>query len=79
MTGLTRQFDELLKSFDHNIQTLEQASRGGRIQMFGFDPIEGMKISQTQMVIISLEIKRSANAGIGFAYELEKVRLRINR
>lgn len=79
MTGLTRQFDELLKSFDHNIQTLEQASKGGRIQMFGIDPIEGMKISQTQMAKISLEIKRSANVGIGYAYELEKVRLGIHR
>ncbi len=74
MTGLTKQFDELLKSFEQNIQTLGQASRGGRIQMFGIDPIEGMKISQTQMAKISLEIKNSANVGIGFAYELEEVR-----
>ena len=79
MTGLTKQFDELLRSFEYNIQTLEQASKGGRIQMFGIDPIEGMKISQTQMAKISLEIKRSANVGIGYAYELEKVRLGIHR
>ncbi len=79
MTGLTRQFDELLRSFNHNIQTLEQASKGGRIQMFGIDPIEGMKISQTQMAKISLEIKRSANVGVGYAYELEKVRLGVHR
>jgi len=78
-TGLTGQFDELLESFTHNIQTLEQASKGGRIQMFGIDPIEGMKVSQTQMAKISLEIKRSANVGIGYAYELEKVRLGIDR
>ncbi len=74
MTGLTRQFDELLNSFAQNIQTLEQASKGGRMQMFGIDPIEGMKVSQTQMARISLEIKRSANVGIGYAYELEEVR-----
>jgi len=79
MTGLTKQFDELLRSFEHNIQTLEQASKGGTIQMFGIDPIEGMKISQTQMAKISLEIKRSANVGIGYAYELEKVRPGIHR
>lgn len=78
-TGLTRQFDELLKSFDHNIKALEQASKGGRVQMFGIDPIDGMKISQAQMAKISLEIKRSANVGIGYAYELEKVRLGIHR
>ncbi len=78
-TGLTSQFDELLNSFTQNIQTLEQASKGGRTQMFGIDPIEGMKISQTQMAKISREIKRSANVGIGYAYELEKVRLGIHR
>jgi V8-like Glu-specific endopeptidase len=78
-TGLTGQFDELLKSFDYNIQALERASKGGRIQMFGIDPIEGMKISQTQMAKISIEIRRSANVGIGYAYELEKVRQGINR
>lgn len=75
MTGLTRQFDKLLDSFDHNIRTLEQASKGGIImQISGIDPIEGMKISQIQMAKISLEIKRSANVGVGYAYELEKVR-----
>jgi len=79
MTGLTKQFDELLRSFEHNIQTLEQASKRGRSQMLGIDQIEGMKISQTQMAKISLEIKRSANVGIGYAYELEKVRLGIHR
>ena len=78
-TGLSRQFDELLMSFDQNIRTLEQALTVGRIEMFGINPIEGMKISQTQMAKISLEIKRSANVGIGYAYELEKVRLGIYR
>jgi V8-like Glu-specific endopeptidase len=79
MTGLTRQFNELQKSFDRNIQVLEQTSKGGRIQMFGIDPIKAMKTSQIQMAQISLEIERSANVGIGFAYELEKVRLGIHK
>lgn len=74
MTGLTRQFDELLKSFSRNIRILEQASKGGRVQMFGIDPIDVFKVSQTQMAKISLEIKRSANVGVGYAYELEKIR-----
>jgi S1-C subfamily serine protease len=78
-TGLSGQFDELQKSFDHNIQALEQVSKIGSIQMLGIDPIEGMKISQTQMAKISLEISRSANVGIGYAHELEKVRLGIHR
>ena len=77
-TGLTEQFDELLKSFDDNIKTLEQAAKAGIVEMFGINPIEGMKISQVQMAKISHEIKRSANVGIGYAYELEKVRLAIH-
>ena len=74
MTGLTRQFDKLLESFGQNIRVLEQASKGGRVQMFGVDPIDVFKVSQTQMAKISLEIKRSANVGVGYAYELEKIR-----
>lgn len=78
-TGLTEQFDELLKSFDHNIKALQQASKIGAVKTLGIDAIEGMRISQAQMAKISLEIKRSANVGIGYAYELEKVRLAIHR
>lgn len=75
MTGLTRQFDELLKSFSENIKALEQASKSGTITMFNYiDPIDVFKVSQRQMAKISVEIKRSANVGVGYAYELEKVR-----
>lgn len=74
MTGLTRQFDELLKSFSENIRVLEDARKHGSMQMFGVDPIEVFKVSQTQMAKISTEIRRSANVGVGYAYELEKVR-----
>lgn len=74
MTGLTRQFDKLLESFSQNIRVLERASKDGRVQMFGIDPIDFFKVSQTQMAKISLEIKRSANVGVGYAYELEKIR-----
>ncbi len=74
MTGLTRQFDKLLESFRENIRVLERASKGGRVQMFGIDPIDFFKVSQTQMAKISVEIRRSANVGVGYAYELEKIR-----
>ena len=74
MTGLTRQFDELLESFSRNIRVLEQASKGEKGLIFGIDPIDVFKVSQTQMAKISLEIKRSANVGVGYAYKLEKIR-----
>jgi len=75
MTGLTRQFDELLESFSENIRALEQASKSGTITMFNYiDPIDVFKVSQRQMAKISREIKRSANVGVGYAHELEKIR-----
>jgi len=79
MTGLTRQFDKLLESFSQNIRILEQASKGGRIQMFGIDPIDFFKVSQTQMTKISLEIRRSANVGVGYAYELKEIRKSLDK
>ena len=78
MTGLTKQFDELLKSFSENIRVLEEAKKGGSIEMFGIDPIDFFKVSQIQMAKISVEIRRSANVGVGYAYELEKVRTSLN-
>jgi len=77
-TGLTKQFDELLNSFSENIRVLRQASHGGRIQMFGIDPIDFFEVNQTQMAKISQEIKRSANVGVGYSYELEKIRESLN-
>ena len=75
MTGLTKQFDKLLESFRENIRVLEQASKkGGMVKISGIDPIDVFKVSQTQMAKISVEMKRSANVGVGYAYELEKIR-----
>lgn len=71
-TGLTRQFDELLKSFDQNIKAMSAAK--SIISVGPVDPIEALTVSQEQMKRVSLEIRRSANVGIGYAYELDKVR-----
>lgn len=72
-TGLTDAFDELTKSLDNNIAVLNQANSLGSALMMGINTIETLKISQEQLKLASREIKRSANVGIGFAYELEKV------
>ena len=77
-TGLTKQFEALQKSFEENIKVLKQASRSGRVSMFGIDPIDFFKVNQTQLAKISEEIKRSANVGVGYAYELEKIRESLN-
>lgn len=66
-TGLTTAFDQLLKSFDDNIALLQARTAGGSIAIMGVDPIRALMSSQQQMKIVSMEIKRSANVGIGYA------------
>lgn len=72
-TGLTRQFDQLLQSFDQNMQALRGAQ--SIMKLGGLDPVEALTVSQAQMKAVALEIRRSANVGIGYAYELDRVRL----
>lgn len=71
-TGLTKQFDDLLESFDLNMAALKAA--GSIIRVGAVDPIEAIMVSQEQMKRVALEIRRSANVGIGYAYELDKIR-----
>jgi len=71
-TGLTQEFDALLHSFDQNIQALKGSQ--GAMRVGPIDPFEVLMVSQEQMKRVSLEIRRSANVGIGYAYELDKVR-----
>ena len=74
-TGLTSQFDQLLQAFQENILAIEATQRGGgRVLMMGIDSIESMKSTQIQMSRLALEIRRSANAGIGYAYHIKKLR-----
>lgn len=72
-TGLTAGFDQLLKVTRDNIAALA-AVAGGQVYLAGIDPIAGMKASQAQMEQLALEMRRSANVGIGFAYQIRKVR-----
>ena len=71
-TGLTQQFGALLQSFDQNITALKGAQSIMRVG--AVDPIEAALVSQEQMKRVSMEIRRSANVGIGYAYELDKLR-----
>lgn len=70
-TGLTQAFDALLQSFSNNIQAL-QASQG-IMKLRGIDPVAALLASQEQMRITSEELRRAANVGIGYAYELEEI------
>jgi V8-like Glu-specific endopeptidase len=70
-TGLTQAFDSLLQSFAGNIQALEAAQ--GIMGLGGIDPINVLVVSQNQMKITAEELRRSANVGIGYAYELDEI------
>lgn len=72
-TGLTDAFEQLEKSLESNIAIFTQASSMGSVILTGIDPIMALKLNQEQFKIATKEIKRSANVGIGYAYELEKV------
>lgn len=74
LTGLTKQFNDLIKSFDEFLRTLEKASQFGSGEIMGVDVLGGFSLTQTQLKRVSLELHRSANVGVGFAYELTKLK-----
>lgn len=79
-TGLTEQFEALMQSFQQNIAQLRAMQQGG-IQAFvaGLDPVAAMLATQGQMHRIAVEISRSANVGIGYAYHIDKVKESLKR
>lgn len=71
-TGLTEEFDKLIESFRDNIAALEQSR--GMVGLAGIDPIRALIATQVQMSQVSIELKRSSNVGIGYAYNIRKIR-----
>lgn len=76
-TGIiTRQFNSLIDALRHNQQAL--SSQGARMQIGGIDPIEAIKVSQAAMEQIAVNLRRSANVGIGFAFSAKYVKDKID-
>lgn len=73
-TGFTKRFEELNDSFKQNIKALEAASKQASIQIAGVDTLQSFKIIQTQFDHLCVEISRTANVGIGYAFELDEIR-----
>jgi S1-C subfamily serine protease len=71
-TGLTHAFKELMESYDANIQAFQGVQ--GMMQMGPVDPIAAIIAGQNQMKVVSAEIQRSANVGIGYAIWIEPLR-----
>ena len=73
-TGLSKMFDDLISSFQSNIDDLRDASANTSSKISGVDPIQALVTSQRQMEAISKELKRSANVGIGWAIKADALR-----
>jgi len=70
---LAKSFDDLEKSFDKNLEALSLVN--GTMTIGGnIDLIQSFKATQVQMKIVSKNIKRSANTGIGFAFSCDKLK-----
>ena len=72
-TGLEKQFKELIKSLQSNQELLQQLKDRGTVSFFGLDLMGAFCASQATMEKIALNIERSANVGIGYAYSAEYV------
>jgi len=71
-TGLLKeQFDRLLQALKNNIGALESPPI---ISIGGIDPIRAIRASQVSMEQIVIQLRRSANVGIGFAFSAEYVK-----
>ncbi|MGC4075892.1 MAG: serine protease [Rubrivivax sp.] len=73
-TGLTAQFEQLMQAFGQNIAGLQQLRQGGYVTVGGIDPVATTIAIQEQLRRLAIEISRSANVGIGYAYHVSKVR-----
>ncbi|MFL5616080.1 MAG: trypsin-like peptidase domain-containing protein [Gemmatimonadaceae bacterium] len=72
--GLSKKFDVLIQSFDQLIGIFTAAANGPRGLLGNIDPIQSLLHVQQQMRQVALELHRSANVGIGYAYEISRVR-----
>ncbi len=76
VTGLTRQFDTLIETLDENVRVFSAARGGaswgvGNGKQVSLFPI--LAATQGQLRDLARELRRSANVGIGIAYQLDEV------
>ena len=66
-TGLDKDFEELTEAVKGNVKSLEQTKTIMRVG--GIDPIQASRVTMQILQRIAENIKRSANVGIGYAYD----------
>ncbi|MBN1274586.1 MAG: trypsin-like peptidase domain-containing protein [Candidatus Aminicenantes bacterium] len=73
ITGIIEEeFNNLIIALQNNQKILSQTKTV--MQIGGFDPIQGIKVSQAAMEQIARNLKRSANVGIGYAFSINPIR-----
>jgi S1-C subfamily serine protease len=73
VTGIIEeQFNQLIEALRSNQVALENAQAVLRIG--SIDPIDAIRASQSAMESIAINLKRSANVGIGYAYSSKYIR-----
>jgi S1-C subfamily serine protease len=70
-TGLTKAFDEMMRSFDQNLEALAGAQG---VPLNGIDPLDLFRTTQCQMKAASQQVHRSAQVGIGWAVYVDPLR-----
>jgi hypothetical protein len=73
--GLTDTFRDLQHVLDQNVAFIEQSTSGMTFSMGGFEPSKAAIASQHQLKRLCLELERSANTGIGYAFSIEHLAL----
>jgi S1-C subfamily serine protease len=68
-TSLRQDFEKLINVLDQNVQILSQPT-GTTAIMAGINIKEAILATQIQMRVVVENMKRSSNAGIGFAFDL---------
>lgn len=73
-TGLTEAFDELIESYNRNLNFLNRVNDPTAfVQVGGVNPVESMLITQSQMLKVSKQLRRSTNVGIGIGFQLDEI------
>lgn len=67
-TGLLNDFDSLVQTLEQNVAVLSQ-ERSGQVIIGGIDPVSSLRATMAAMRQLAVNMRRSANVGIGYAYD----------
>lgn len=73
---IANQFDKLIHTLTQNVEQL-QRQRSAKVILAGIDPVKGFLASQVAMREIAVNLRRSANVGIGYAFSSNYIRDRL--